>query len=58
MLQKGYYMCKLYLKDAYFSVPLKKIQVNLFASVGQETFTNSFLFALVWDQHHEYSKYC
>ena len=40
-------MCKLYLKDAYFSVPLKKIQVNLFASVDQEAYTNSFLFALV-----------
>ena len=32
----------------------KKIQGNLFASVGKETCTSSF--ALVWDQHHEYSQ--
>ena len=58
MLQKGHYMCKLDLKDAYFSIPLEKIQGNLLASVGQETCTSSFAFALVWDQLHEYSQNC
>ena len=33
-----------------FQFPWKKIQGNLFASVGQEIRTSSFAFALVWDQ--------
>ena len=32
-----------------FHFPWKKIQGNLFASVGQETRTSSFAFALVWE---------
>ena len=39
-----------------FQFPWKKIQGNLLASVGQETCTSSFSFALVWDQLHEYSQ--
>ena len=57
-LQKRNYICKLNLKDTYFSVPLEKNLGNLFASVGQETCTNSFAFALVWDQHYKYLQNC
>ena len=42
---KGDYMCKLDLKDTYFLASLKKIQGNLFASVGLEICTSSFAFA-------------
>ena len=58
MLQKRDYISKLELKDAYFSVPLENIQGNSFASVDQEACMSSFAFALVWDQHHEYSQNC
>ena len=58
MLQKEDYMGRLGLKDAFFSTLGKKIQGIFFVSVGQETSASSFAFALVWDQHHEYSQNC
>ena len=58
MLQKGDYMCNLDLKKPIFQFPWKKIQGNLFSSIGQETCTSSFAFALVWEQLHEYSQNC
>ena len=54
ILQKADYMCELDLKVAYFSVPLLKIQGSLFSFVGQKIYTSSSVFALVWEQHHEY----
>ena len=54
MLQKGDYMCKLDLKDAYFSVPLEKNSRQFV----RFRWPGIFAFALVWDQHHEYSQNC